>query len=94
MNGVTKESWLNVSDPKERDGLLYDMLDGLHQVMIKQIDACECRFTDIEDNHKDLAKKFDRRKRLDTAAAGAGGIVGGAISMGTAILVKLIGWFK
>lgn len=94
MNGVTKESWLAVSDPKQRDGLLYDMLSGLNDTMINQINACRCRFENIEKDQTDLAIRFDRRKRVDTAAAGAGGVIGAFITFGGAVAIRLLGWLK
>jgi len=94
MNGVTKEAWLNVNDPKDRDSLLYDMLSGMNSTFEGQIKACSKRFDCIEDDHTGLAKTFDRRKKVDTAAAGAGGIIGGFIAIGAAVVARLVGWLK
>jgi len=37
MNGISKESFLDAEDAKVRDGMLYDMLEGIHdQVSFKR----------------------------------------------------------
>lgn len=37
MNGISKESFLSAEDSKVRDGMLYDMLEGIYtQVSLKR----------------------------------------------------------
>ena len=31
MNGITKEAFLKAEDPKTRDEMLYDMLEGIYK---------------------------------------------------------------
>ena len=94
MNGIKKDTWLSVDNPRDRDSLLFDMLEGIDRSINKQFDVGEKRFETIEADHTALAKQFDRRKKWDTAAAAGGGIIGGALVMLGTVLTKVLGWIK
>ncbi len=63
---MPKESFLKIADTKLRDEVLYGILEANLKVL------CE-----IKEGVSSLEKKYDRRKRVDTAASFGGGIVGG-----------------
>lgn len=94
MNGIKKETWMEVEKPRDRDSLLFDMLEGIDQSINKKFEAGEERFAAAEKNHSDLATRFDRRKKWDTAAAAGGGVIGGALVMFGTVITKLMGWLK
>jgi len=94
MNGIKKDTWLRVSDPKDRDALLFDMLEGIDKSIQNKFQVGEDRFEAVEKSHTDLAKRFDRRKKWDTAAAAGGGVVGGATTMAGMLFARVLGWIK
>ena len=76
MNGVTKETFLQV-DGEARWGLLYDILQGIHD-----------RIGDCRGEMVPRVEKLEKKKQHDTAIAAGTGFVGGA----SAVIAKLIFW--
>ena len=76
MNGVTKETFLQVKGDA-RWGLLYDILEGIHGTCVT------CREEMVP-----RVKKLENNKNKDTAAAVAGGFIGGFAAMAA----RLIFW--
>jgi len=66
MNGITKETFLNAEDPKNRDAMLYDMLDGINN----KISTCQSSM-------EPRIKKIEKRKRIDTVVGTVSGFAGG-----------------
>jgi len=66
-NSITKETYAGM-DSESKLNVLFDFAHESH----------ECA-TDTRDKLEALEKKFDRRKRFDTAVSGATGLIGGAV---------------
>jgi hypothetical protein len=81
MNGVTREGFLAADDPKVRDGLLYDMLEGIHESIHQKLDTCQGKM-------KPRVEALENGKNKDTATSLVGGFLGGF----AAIAAKLLIW--
>jgi len=66
-NGISKETYTGM-DTGSKLNVLFDYA----------IESHRCAHAN-EEKIEELDKKFDRRKRMDTAVSGASGFVGGAV---------------
>ena len=76
MNGVSKETFLQV-DGEARWGLLYDILQGIHD-----------RIGECRSEMGPRVAKLEKKQHKDTAISAGTGFLGGA----AVILAKLIFW--
>ncbi len=66
-NGITKDTYKGMDTDSKLNVLFDYALESYH---------CACA---NEEKIEELDKKFDRRKKIDTAVSGASGFVGGAV---------------
>jgi hypothetical protein len=67
-NGISRDTFDGM-DVDSKLGVLFDYALESH--------SCAC---DMRDKMEALENRFEKRKRVDTAVAGAGGVIGGVLS--------------
>jgi len=69
MNGISKETFRELENDRERTDIIFDLLKDLFD--------CSCK---TDERVERLERKFERKKRVDSAVAAGGGLVGGFIA--------------